>query len=171
MFVSRRRPGRTSAAFPPSRCHLHLLSLSLFSVQRTSVKPDRPISEAHAEPTTVSYRTHAHTHSLAQAHAGPPRSLSLTPLFPPCAFAFPSGTRTRIGRRTPLEHTAWTFRHRYSTYNITDWTCTMFRYTISVHVFNSNWGTCRKPRVNRQRAREMQPMQRAQIRYTQYGTR
>jgi len=87
-FVSRRRPGRTSAAFPPSRCHLHLLSLSLFSVQRTSVKPDRPISEAHAEPTTVSYRTHTHTLSRPGSPGRP--SFSHSP-FSPLRLRIPFG--------------------------------------------------------------------------------
>ena len=42
-----------------------------------------------------------HAHSRIRAHAEPPltHSFSLSP--PSCAFAFPSGTRTRIGRQTP----------------------------------------------------------------------
>ena len=101
-------PARVPAAV--THCRLLIFPLSLFSVPHTSVKPDRPISEAHAEPTPVSYRTHAHAHihTLARAHAEP--------------NPFPSPLRLRIHfgnadvPRTiepPLELTVWTFRLRY----------------------------------------------------------
>jgi len=92
-------PARVHAAV--THCRLLILPLSLFSVPRTSVKPDLPISGAHAEPIPVSHRTHAHAH-IHTLSPGLTRHQTLSPPLAPSHSLWECGCASddRGGRTT-----------------------------------------------------------------------